>query len=272
MRHRQWEQGLRRWRRWAAIRALALAGVLICAGAAPSRAERIIVLAAASTAAAVEQAIALFDAGPGERVVGSYAGTAALARQIESGAPADIFLAANVAWMDYLEARGLVARASRQPLLRNRLVFVTSDDAMDDAIAPFAPSAALDLGALLAGGRLVIGDPDHVPVGIYARQALEALGLWPSVKGRIAPAADARAAVALVARGEAPLGIVYATDVARSTGIRPVAAIPTDLHEPIVYPVARVRGRDSPLAARFLAFLTGPAGRAAFARAGFIVD
>ena len=273
VRHRQWEQGLRR---WAAIRALALAGVLICAGAAPSRAERVIVLAAASTAAAVEQAIALFDAGPGGRVVGSYAGTAALARQIESGAPADIFLAANVAWMDYLEARGLVARASRRPLLRNRLVFVTSDDAMDDAmddaIAPFAPSAALDLGALLAGGRLVIGDPDHVPVGIYARQALEALGLWPSVKGRIAPAADARAAGALVARGEAPLGIVYATDVARSTGIRPVAAIPTDLHEPIVYPVARVRGRDSPLAARFLAFLTGPAGRAAFARAGFIVD
>ncbi len=255
--------------RWSvAIRALALAGVLICVGAAPTRAERVIVLAAASTAAVVDEAIALFDAGPGDRVIGSYAGTASLARQIESGAPADIFLAANVAWMNYLEARGLVVRASRRSLLRNRLVFVTADD----NIAPFTPSATLDLGAILAGGRLAMGDPGHVPVGIYARQALDALGLWPAVRDRIAPAADVRAVVALLARGEAPLGIVYATDVAHGAGIRPVAAIPTELHEPIVYPVARVQGRESPLAARFLAFLTGPTGRAAFARAGFIVD
>ena len=222
----------------------------------------------------MDAVIAQFDAGPGGRVSASYAGTSALARQIESGAPADIFLAANAMWMDHVEAQGLVEPGSRRPLAGNRLVFVTGRD----DIAPFTPSASLDLGALLAGGRLALGNPDHVPAGLYARQALEALGLWAEAKERLAPTADVRAALALVARGEAPLGIVYATDVARVTeegrapGVREVAAIPAALHEPIVYPVARIRGRASPLAARFFAFLTGPAGRAAFARAGFIVD
>ena len=251
-------------------RALAAAGVLgLCAVAAgAARAERVVLLAAASTAAAVEEAIARFDAGPGNRVVASYAGTPALARQIESGAPADLFLAANAAWMDYLEARGFVAPGSRRALLGNRLVLV----AAEEGEAPPAPLPPLEAAALPAEGRLAMGDPAHVPVGIYARQALEALGLWPALRGRIAPAADARAALALVARGEAPRGIVYATDAARGAGVRAVAAIPAGLHEAIVYPIALVRGRDSPLARRFLAFLTGPAGRAVFARAGFVVE
>ena len=171
-----------------------------------------VILAAASSAHAIDEVIGQFDAGPEDRVVASYAGTSALARQIESGAPADIFLAANAAWMDHVEALGLIEPGSRQALAGNRLVFVTGDSDM----APFEPSASLDLGALLAGGRLAIGNPDHVPAGIYARQALEALGLWPGAKARLAPAADVRAALVLVARGEAPLGIVYATDVARA--------------------------------------------------------
>ena len=111
-----------------------------------------------------------------------------------------------------------------------------------------------------------------MPAGIYARQALEALGLWPEARERLAPAADVRAALALVARGEAPLGIVYATDAMLVPDVRVVATVPAALHEPIVYPVARIAGRESSLAARFFAFLTGPEGRAAFARAGFIVD
>ena len=232
-----------------------------------------VILAAASSAHAIDEAIGQFDAGPEDRVVASYAGTSALARQIESGAPADIFLAANAAWMDHVEALGLIEPGSRQALAGNRLVFVTGDSDM----APFEPSASLDLGALLAGGRLAIGNPDHVPAGIYARQALEALGLWPVARDRLAPAADVRAALALVARGEAPLGIVYATDAIRVAATSTwsqrasVATIP-HLHEPIVYPVALIAGRASPLAARFFAFLTGPEGRAAFARAGFIVD
>ena len=252
--------------RWAL--GLALAGVLACCLAGPAAAERVIVLAAASTAQVVDTAIAAFDAGPGGRVSASYAGTSALARQIESGAPADIFLAANAAWMDHVEALGLTLPGSRRQIARNRLVFVTGHP----DIAPFEATASLDLGALLAGGRLAIGDPDHVPAGIYARQALESLGLWPAARERLAPAADVRAALALVARGEAPLGIVYATDVPLATGVRVAGTIPAALHEPIVYPIARVSGRESALAARFFAFLTGPEGRAAFARAGFIVD
>ena len=246
----------------------ALAALLACCVAGPAAAERVVVLAAASTAQALDAAIAAFDAGPEGRVAASYAGTSALARQIESGAPAHIFLAANAAWMDHVEAQGLTRPGSRRVVARNRLVFVSADGDM----APFEPSVSLDLAALLGRGRLALGDPDHVPAGIYARQALEALGLWQGVRERLAPAADVRAALALVARGEAPLGIVYATDVPLAEGVRAVAAIPAALHEPIVYPAALIAGRDSPLAARFFAFLAGTEGRAAFARAGFIVD
>ena len=169
--------GDRRPRRSAALRALwlAFAGLLVCIWAGPAAAERAVILAAASSAHAIDEAIGQFDAGPEDRVVASYAGTSALARQIESGAPADIFLAANAAWMDHVEALGLIEPGSRQALASNRLVFVTGKSDM----APFEPSASLDLGALLDGGRLAIGNPDHVPAGIYARQALEALGLWP---------------------------------------------------------------------------------------------
>ena len=245
-----------------------LAGLLACCWAGPAAAERVVVLAAASAAHVIDEVIGEFEAGPDDSVVASYAGTAALARQIESGAPADIFLAANAAWMDHVEAQGLIEPGSRQVLAGNRLVFVTGDSDM----APVEPFAALDLPALLNGGRLAIGNPDHVPAGIYARQALEALGLWPEVRSRLAPAADVRAALALVARGEASLGIVYATDVARIEGVHVVGTIPAALHEPIVYPVARVAGRNTPLALRFFEFLTGPEGRTAFARAGFIVD
>ena len=260
----------RRPRRSAALRVAGpiLAGLLACLWAGPAAAERVIVLAAASAAHVIDEVIGQFEAGPADRVVASYAGTSALARQIESGAPADIFLAANAAWMDHVEAQGLIEPGSRRPLAGNRLVFVTGNDDME----PFEPSPALDLGALLAGGRLAIGNPDHVPAGIYAREALEALGLWSGVRSRLAPAADVRAALALVARGEVPLGVVYATDVARAPDVRAIAAIPEALHTPIVYPVAVIAGRASPLVTRFFAYLTGPDGRAAFARAGFFVD
>ena len=246
----------------------ALVGLLVCLWAGPAAAERVVVLAAASTAHVIDAVIDAFQAGPDDRVVASYAGTSALARQIESGAPADIFVAANAAWMDHVAALGLTRPGSRQVLAGNLLVFVAGDG----GVAPFEPSQLLDLAALLAGGRLALGNPEHVPAGIYARQALEALGLWPAARERLAPAADVRAALALVARGEAPLGIVYATDAMLVPDVRVVATVPSALHEPIVYPVARITGRESSLAARFFAYLTGPAGRAAFARAGFIVD
>ena len=182
----------------SALRALWLvfAGLLVCVWAGPAAAERVVVFAAASTAHVIDEVIGQFEAGPDDRVVASYAGTAALARQIESGAPADIFLAANAAWMDHVEALGLIEPESRQTLAGNRLVFVTGDG----SIAPFEPSASLDLGALLAGGRLAIGNPDHVPAGIYARQALEALGLWP--RRERPPRAGSRRAGGARARGQ----------------------------------------------------------------------
>ena len=262
-----WHGLSKRRRRWVGLWVPWLM-LLLCVWAGPAAAERAVVLAAASTAHVIDEAIERFEAGPEDRVVASYAGTSSLARQIESGAPADIFVAANAAWMDHVEAQGLIEPGSRQVLAGNRLVFVTGDSGM----APFEPSPSLDIGALLDGGRLAIGNPDHVPAGIYARQALEALGLWPGVKDQLAPAADVRAALALVARDEAPLGIVYATDALLVPDIHVLAAIPTGLHEPIVYPAALIAGRNTPLAARFFDFLTGPEGRAAFIRAGFIVD
>ena len=254
-------------RRWVAPGALWLT-FLLCVWAGPAAAERVVVLAAASTAHVIDAVIDAFEAGPDDRVVASYAGTSALARQIESGAPADIFVAANAAWMDHVAALGFIKPETRQVLAGNLLVFVAGDG----GVAPFEPSPSFDLEALLGGGRLALGNPEHVPAGIYARQALDALGLWPQARERLAPAADVRAALALVARGEAPLGIVYATDAMLVPDVRVVATVPAALHEPIVYPVARIAGRESSLAARFFDFLTGPAGRAAFARAGFIVD
>lgn len=264
--HDVWH-GVSRRRRRVASGALWLT-LLLSVWAGPAAAERVVVLAAASTAQAVDAVIEQFEAGPDDRVVASYAGTSALARQIESGAPADIFLAANAAWMDHVEGLGLTRPQSRQVLAGNRLVFVAGEG----DIAPFEPSPSLDLEALLAGGRLALGNPEHVPAGIYARQALDSLGLWSQAKARLAPAADVRAALALVARGEAPLGIVYATDALLVPDIQVVAAIPTGLHEPIVYPAALIAGRESTLAARFFDFLTGPEGRAAFADARFIVE
>ena len=174
-------------RRWAALWAPWLV-LLLSAWAGPAAAERVVVLAAASTAHVIDAVIERFEAGPDDRVVASYAGTSALARQIESGAPADIFVAANAAWMDHVEALGLIEAESRQVLAGNRLVFVTGGSGM----APFEPSASLDLGALLDGERLAIGNPDHVPAGIYARQALEALG--PLAKRERQPRAGGRRA------------------------------------------------------------------------------
>jgi molybdate transport system substrate-binding protein len=243
-------------------------GIVLGASLVSARAEQIVVLAAASTAAAMDEAIARFDAGPGNRVVGAYAGTSTLARQIESGAPAHVFLSANRAWMDYLEARGFIAPESRRTLVHNQLVFI----ARDDSPLRFLVSPSLDLSTILDGERLAMGDPNHVPVGIYGRQALEKLGLWSGVSRQVAPTADVRAALALVVRGEAPLGIAYATDLGRAPELRMVAPIPTTLHEPIVYPIARVDGSNSVLADRFLAFLVGPEGQAAFGAMGFAVD
>lgn len=243
----------------------ALVALCVSAGATAARAADALVFAAASLTGALGETIELFERRTSLQVDVSFAASSALARQIDNGAPADLYLSANAAWMDYLEARGDIAPETRRVLLGNRLVLIAPGDSTLEAEL----TADLDLAALLGDGRLVLGDPDHVPAGIYARQALEALGLWSSVEDRTARQVDVRAALAVVERGEAPLGVVYATDAAAFPAVHVVGMFPAESHEPIVYPVALVAGRESPVAHRLLTFLSEPEAMAIFARHGF---
>ncbi len=232
----------------------------------PASAEAPVLLAAASlTEAMREVADAWARHGhPLPRL--SFASSSTLARQIEQGAPANIFASADEQWMDYLDKRHLLAPGTRRDLLSNALVLIVPADRKTRvAIGP-----GFDLSAVLGrDGRLAIGDPAHVPAGIYGKQALTRLGLWDGVKDRIAPAADVRGALFLVERGEAPAGIVYATDAAAVQGVAVAGVFPAGSHPPITYPFAIVAGHDSAGARELLAFASGAEARAIFARRGF---
>lgn len=198
----------------------------------------------------------------------SFAASSALARQIEQGAPADLFMSADEPWMDYLQQRGLIVAATRTSPLGNALVLIAP--AAGDA-RPLALAKGADLARLLGPtGRLAVGDPAHVPAGRYARAALEWLGAWPAVAPRLAPAENVRAALLLVERGEAPAGIVYATDAAASPAVRVLATFPAESHTPITYPFALLRrAADNAGARALLAFLAGPEAAPTWARFGF---
>lgn len=253
--------------------------VLLIGGCGPERAidggpgaradESPLVFAAASLKTALDEAQAA--CGRGFRT--SYAASSALARQIEAGAPADLFISADQEWMDYLEARALIRVETRRDLLGNGLVLI--------APAGHAPSLVIGPGLELAAalgrdGRLAVADPNVVPAGKYARAALTTLGAWGGVAGRLAPAENVRAALLLVSRGEAPLGIVYRTDAAADSGVVIVGAFPGDSHPPIIYPAAVVRRTETDdrtdAAARASAImncLSGPIGTPIFERRGF---
>lgn len=259
---------------WRAVLAALLLGACLVGpdpGGARAAEEDapLLVFAAASTTNALQEIAAGFEARGGGKVVLSLGASSALARQIENGAPAGVYLAANVAWMDYLEARGLVVPESRRDLVRNRLVLIAP--AESDA-APVDIGPGLDLAARLGRGRLALGDPDHVPAGIYAKQALEALGLWRQVADRVARSADVRMALALVERGEAELGVVYASDAVADRKVKVLGVLPEESHAPIVYPAALVAGNDGPRARAFLEFLGGDAAREIFRSYGFLSD
>ncbi len=196
----------------------------------------------------------------------SFASSSTLARQIEAGAPANLFASADEQWADYLQQRNLLIPETRRSLLTNSLVLVVP---MDRArIVTVGPG--LDLDILLGpSGRLATGDPAHVPVGIYAEAALKSLGLWERVQPRLARADSVRSALLLVDRGEAPAGIVYATDAAADTGVAVAGAFPAGSHPPVTYPFAVVRAHDTPGARAFLDFLSGPQARDVFTQAGF---
>jgi molybdate transport system substrate-binding protein len=230
------------------------------------RAQDLTVFAAASLKNALDDVNAAWAAQGGKPARTSYAASSALARQIESGAPADVFFSADLDWMDYLAQRNLIRPDTRSALLGNKIVLV----APKDSAAKATVGSGLDLAALLgSGGRLATANVDSVPAGKYGKAALEKLGLWGPVKDRLAQAENVRAALLLVSRGEAPLGIVYETDAASDPSVRIVAAFPEDSHPPIVYPVAATATSKNPDVGAYLKFLRSPAAAAAFQKQGF---
>jgi len=232
-----------------------------------ARADTVTVFAAASLKTALEEAADLHRGGSDTTVTLAFAGSSALARQIEHGAPADIFISANPDWMDRLEARGLIDPASRFDLFGNRLVLIAHGA---DA-APVEIGPALPLAEMLGEARLAMALVDAVPAGIYGKAALTSYGLWDDVATRVAQADNVRAALALVATGATPLGIVYRTDASVEPRVTVVGTFPEDSHPPIVYPVAAVGTDPSGGAVAFLAFLRQPETTAVFARHGFAI-
>ncbi|MBE9636098.1 molybdate ABC transporter substrate-binding protein [Salipiger mangrovisoli] len=244
-----------------------VAGALLIVLPLAAQAEEVVVFAAASLKTALEDIAADYEARTGDEITISFAGSSALARQIQQGAPADIFISANEAWMDELETDGLLEPGTRSDLLRNSIVLIAHGTEAE----PVEISDALDLPALLGDGRLAMALVDAVPAGIYGKAALESLGLWPQVAPRVAQADNVRAALALVSTGEAPLGIVYATDAAADKAVSVIGTFPEDSHAPIIYPAARLSGRDGVAAADFLSHLHGDEARAVFEAQGFVM-
>ena len=240
-----------------------LLALTLSTGAA-NAAERVTVFAAASLKTALDAIVPGFEAATGHRVTLALAGSSALARQIQAGAPADIFISANQDWMDLLQRDGLIAAASRFELAGNRLVLIVHGSS-----AGLDLSSATAFSARLGNGRLAVALTDAVPAGIYAKAALGTLGLWDSVARQLAESDNVRTALALVALGEAPMGVVYATDASAEPRVSVVAVFPSKSHPPIVYPTALIAGRSSPAANAFLAWLQGPEARSVLARQGF---
>lgn len=243
------------------IKVILLATALV---AGVARADTM-VFAAASLKDALDELAADFRKRTKGKVTISYAASSALAQQIAKGAPADLFISADLDWMDFIEKKDLVRKGSRVNLVSNRLVLV----APKDSKASFTIGPRFPLASLVGDRRLAMADPDYVPAGKYGRAALEKLGVWQEVSGRIARAENVRAALAFVARGEAPYGIVYRTDALAERNVRVIGEFAEVLHPPIVYPAAIVASSRSPEASALLAFLRSPAARAAWERHGF---
>ncbi len=247
---------------WLALLALL---VPLSAGAGEERHEAVTLFAAASTIDAVNEIAETYAAKTGGSIRPVVAASSTLARQIAQGAPADLFLSASIDWMDHLQQQGMIEPSSRLALLSNRLVLVSPRGS--NLQIDLAEGAALR--EALGSGRLAIGDPAHVPAGIYARQALEALGLWDQIAGRLAQAGNVRMALALVDRGEAAAGIVYETDAAISDGVRVVSAFPAAATPRIAYPLAIVTGRGNAAVRAVYDFLKGEEAAAIFRKHGF---
>ncbi len=230
-------------------------------------ADDITVFAAASMKNAMDEIAAEWAEQTEHTATVSLAGSSELARQIQQGAPADVFISANTDWMDTLEADGLIDPESRFDLLGNSIVLIAHGQVAE----PVEIAPGFDLAGMLGEDRLAMALVDAVPAGIYAKAALTGLGIWEEVEPKVAQADNVRAALAFVATGEAPMGIVYATDAVADDTVTVVGTFPADTHPPIIYPAASIAAGDSPLKAAFVDFLRGDTAKAAFERQGFTV-
>ena len=234
-----------------------------------ARAQELTVFAAASLTDAMKDVSAQWARAGHQPLRMSFGSSSTLARQIEQGAPANLFASADEKWMDYLADKKLIVSETRKDLLGNDLVLVVPADKPQHVT--IGPNFNL-VGMLGPNGRVATGDPAHVPVGIYAEQALKKLGIWDAVSPHLARTADVRAALLLVERGEAPVGIVYATDAAVSKTVMIAGTFPADSHDPVSYPFAVTKSGDSPDARALMTFLEGPEARTIFDKRGFKVE
>lgn len=249
------------------VSCLVLFSSLVGTVMAKAEPERITVFAAASLKSALDAIATKYQAGGAGPVVLSYAATSALAQQIVAGAPADVFVSADQAWMDTLADQNLIDTGSRIDLLGNRLVIVTPTG--NAAPQPIDPGA---IASTLASARVAVADIKAVPAGRYAKQALDSLGLWPEIQRQLVPAQNVRVALAYVARGEVPFGIVYRSDAIAEPKVISIVEIPEDHHAKIVYPAAVVRATAFPKnAATFLDYLKSDVARTIFEANGFTV-
>ncbi len=230
-------------------------------------ADKVTVFAAASMKNALDAANAEWQKETGNETTVSYAASSALAKQIEAAAPADLFISADLAWMDYVAEKKLIREDTRSNLLGNRIVLIAPKEKAEKVEI----KEGFDLAGLIGDGKLAMGAVDSVPAGKYGKAALEKLGVWSSVEGKVAGAESVRAALALVSRGEAPYGIVYQTDAAADPGVAIVGAFPEDSHPPIIYPVAILADSKSPAASAYLDFLKSDKAAPFFTEQGFTV-
>jgi molybdate transport system substrate-binding protein len=243
----------------------AILGLLIALAAPAAAQETLTVFAAASLKNALDDANAAFSRASGIKMTASYAASSALAKQIEQGAPADVFVSADLQWMDYVAERKLIKADTRLNLLGNKLVLIA---AADSKLGSIQIGDGFDIARLAGDGRIAIANVRAVPAGIYAKAALEKLGAWKAAEPKLAMAENVRATLAFVARGEAPVGIVYETDARIEPKVKIVGVFPEGSHPPVIYPVAATAAGKA-MASRYLDFLRSGAAKAIFEKYGF---
>ncbi|MFC3394999.1 molybdate ABC transporter substrate-binding protein [Brenneria rubrifaciens] len=250
------------WFKWFAALIMS-AGMVLSAMAAE---QKVTVFAAASLTNALQEIATQYQKEKQVAIVASYASSSTLARQIEQGAPANMFISADQQWMDYAQDKKLIENGSRYTLLGNELVVIAP---RSSALKTIAIDEKTDWKNLLKGGHLAVGDPDHVPVGIYAKEALQNLKSWDELSPLMARANNVRAAMALVEREEAPLGIVYGSDAVVSDKVKVIGLFPESSHKPVEYPMAIVKGHENAVVSGFYDYLKTPEAAAVFKRYGF---